>query len=64
MGLPDNVDDTTGALYVVTHAREYNREQWTEALISYLTGEQGEDTKHAVQAIAARMGISLPPEFE
>ena len=60
--LPEEIDDTTGAIYVVTHAREFNREEWTAAAISCLTGEQGPEAREMVHQIAKRCGVTIPPE--
>ena len=62
--LPDNMDDTRGAIYVVTHPREFDREQWTEATTSCLTGEHGPEAREMVYQIARRLQIALPPETE
>ena len=34
--LPDEMNQAKGAVYVLTHAREFDREQWTQATISCL----------------------------
>ena len=62
--LPDNMQDTQGAVYVVTHAREFNREQWTTAAISCLTGEHGGEAREMVRIIARKCGITIPLESE
>ena len=63
MALPDNIKDLDGPLYVVTHAREYEFNEWRAALISCLTGEHGEEARQMVKALARHMGITLPREF-
>ena len=62
--LPDNMQNTQGAVYVVTHAREFNREEWTAAAISCLTGEQGSEAREMVRIIARKCGVTIPPETE
>ena len=42
--LPDDMNQAKGAVYVLTHARKYDREQWTQATISCLTGKHGPGT--------------------
>ena len=64
MALPDDIHETTGALYVVTHGRKFTRVQWEAAFISCLTGEHDDDSREAVHAIAARMGKPVPRDFE
>ncbi len=60
--LPDNMQNTQGAVYVVTHAKEFNREQWTAAAISCLVGEQGDEAREMVRIIARKCGVTIPPE--
>ena len=62
--LPNNIENTQGAVYVVTHAREFNREQWTAATISCLTGEHGGEAREMVRIIARKRGITIPQETE
>ena len=62
--LPNNTENTQGAVYVVTHAREFNREQWTAAAISCLTGEHGGEAREMVRIIARKRGITIPQETE
>ena len=62
--LPNNIENTQGAVYVVTHAREFNREQWTAAAISCLTGEHGGEAREMVRIIARKRGITIPQETE
>ena len=57
--LPERMEDTTGAVYVATHAREFDRERWISAAVSCLLGEQGQQARELVRLIARRMGFIL-----
>ena len=60
--LPDEMNQAKGAVYVLTHAREFDREQWTQATISCLTGEHGPEARALVHKIALKLGITIGPE--
>ena len=56
MGLPEHVDDFTGAQYVVTHAGEFTYIEWKAAMLSCLYGEQGSKAQLLVVALADEAG--------
>ena len=57
---PQNIDSTIGALYVLTHPREFNKERWMTAMLSCLTGEHGAHAKQLVIALADETGTKIP----
>ena len=59
---PINVDEADGPIYVLTHAREFDRKQWTRAAVSCLMGEQGPEARELVHRIARHYSITIGPE--
>ena len=62
--LPNKMEHTQGAVYVVTHAREFNLEQWTAAAISCLMGEHGGEAREMILIIAQKRGLTINVEGE
>lgn len=60
MTTPQNIDDADGPLYILTHPKEFTKEQWVPAMLSCLTGEHGPQAKQMVIAMAEQTGVNIP----
>ena len=58
-----NIDDTDGPLYILTHPKEFTKEQWVPAMLSCLTGEHGPEAKQMVLDLAETTGTRIPPHL-
>ena len=56
------MDEADGPIYVLTHAREFNREEWTRAAVSCLLGEEGPEARELVHQIAKHYSITIGSE--
>ena len=63
MTTPQNIDDSDGALYVLTHPRKFTKEKWTQAILSCLTGEHGPHAKQMVLVMEEQTGTTIPNEL-
>ena len=64
MAWPSDVDHLTGALYIVTHPKEYDHAEWRQAMVSCLLGEHGDMANRMVRAMAEHVGIIIPDEYD
>ena len=58
---PQEIGGLDGALYVLTHPREFDETAWKTAMLSRLSGEHGEEAKSMVHALAGHCGTTIPP---
>lgn len=63
MTTPQHIDESDGALYVLTHPKKFTKEEWTQAMLSCLTGEHGAKAKQMVLTMAAQTNTKIPDEL-
>ena len=63
MTTPQHIDESDGAPYVLTHPKKFTKDEWTQAMLSCLTGEHGPKVKQMVLTMAAQTNTRIPGEL-